>query len=117
MPAGGDPPDPGLTSTVFNALAAMNYDSSAMSFKNATNQLIYMFLERGSTISDSRWFYGTDAEGGNSPRGQIPQLTYDVVHGGTFDSQTQKISYASKYYRLRIYRVGSKQYAQAIEVP
>ena len=117
MPVGTDPPDPQLTSTVFNALAAMNYDSGAMAFKNAAGEFIYMFLERGTTLDNTKWLYGTDTEGAENPRGQIPQLTYDVVHGGTLNVQTQNVSYAGKYYRIRIYRASTKQYAQAIEVP
>ena len=117
--AGLDPPDPELTSTVFNALAAMTYDSTAMAFKDANNNLIYMFVERGQTTEDTRWFYAKDSDGGTSPRGQIPQITYDVVHGGTLNTQTQKISYAGKSYRIRIFRDYStgKQLAKAIEVP
>ena len=117
--SGSDPPDPELTSTVFSALAAMTYDSNALAFKNAQNDLIYMFVERGQTSEDTRWFYGKDSEGGTSPRGQIPQITYDVIHGGTLNTQTQKISYQGKYYRIRIYRdqATGKQLAKAIDVP
>ena len=119
MPAGGTPIDPELTSTVFSDLQAMNYDSAALAFKDANNNLIYMFLERKTgTVSTGQWFYGTDTEGGVNPRGQVPSTTYNVVHSGTLNTQTQKISYSGKYWRIRLQRdqATGKQFAQAVEV-
>src|SRR5688500_6179596 len=104
MPDPNDPPDPGITSTTFNALQAMTYDSAAMAFKDGST-LYYMFVERKTgTIDVAQWFHATDSAGGNHPRGQIPQLTFDVIKNGTLDTQTQKITYNNKDYRIRIWR-------------
>ncbi len=119
MPVGGDPPDPEMPSAVFNALAAMTYDSQNMAFKDANNAYHWLYVERKTgTITDSRWFQGLASEQGTSPKGLIPQLTYDVIHGGTLDTQTQKISYQNKDYRIRIYwdSQNAKQLAQAVAV-
>src|SRR5688500_8440631 len=119
MPSGGTPIEPELTSTVFNALHAMTYDAVALAFKDASNNLNYMFLERKTgTFSTGQWFYGTDTEGGVNPRGQIPLLTYTVINNGTLDTQAQKTADSGKYYRIRIQRdqATGKQVAQAVEV-
>lgn len=118
MPGGTDPPDPSISSTTFSALQAMTYDSGAMAFKSGST-LYFMFVQRKSgTVDCCEWFHATDSEGSENPRGLIPQLTFDVVKNGTLNTQTQKISYQGKSYRIRIYRdtATGKQLAQAIEV-
>ena len=117
--SGYDPPDPGITSTTFNALQAMDYDAGAMAFKNGSVVLYYMFVQRKGTSADvCEWFHDTDAGGGINPRGEIPQLTYDVIKNGTLNTQTQKISYLGKSYRIRVCRDTSSGalLAKAVEV-
>ena len=116
MPAGGDPPDPALPQAVFTALHSMTYDAAAMAFKSGAD-LYFLFVERkpGGSVDQGRWFYGKDSEGGKSPKGQIPQITYDVVHGGTYNPTTGKIAYGGHNYFLWLMRETSsgKQLAQA----
>jgi len=120
MAGPNDPPDPEMPSAVFSALAAMTYSSTDMAFKDGAGTEYWLYVERKTnTVSDGRWYYGTSGDQGTHPKGLIPQLTYDVIHGGTLNSQTQKIAYQSQNYRIRLYwdATTSKQLAQAIVVP
>jgi len=116
---GNDPPDVGFTATTFSALQALGYSSDEMAFKDGSGNFYYLFLQRKTgTIDVCEWLHATDSDGTDRPRCDVPQLTYDVIKNGTLDTQTQKISYQGKYYRIRIMRDVSagRQIAQAIEV-
>src|SRR5688572_25909934 len=105
MPQPNDPPDPGITSTVFNALQAMSYDASLQAFKDTAGDRYFLFVQRKSnTVDVAEWVHATDTEGGDNPRGLVPQLTFDVIKSGTLNTQTQKIAYAGKNYRIRLQR-------------
>lgn len=120
MPSGNDPPSPRLPKTVFDALNAMTYDAAAQAFADAAGKLHYLFVEGdpAQAPNESFWFYGTDTEGGVNPRAQIPSGTAEVITQGTYETQTNTISYNSKSYRLRLQRdpATNTQVAEAIGV-
>lgn len=118
MPFGSSPPDPGMPQPVFNALRAMAYDPSKEAFASG-GLLYYLGLQRknGGSSECGEWFFGTDAEIAENPLGRVSQLTYDVIHGGTY-IPNGTIAYQGSNYRIRVTRnaQNSKQYGTAIVV-
>jgi len=114
MPVGGTPPDLGLPQPVFDALHGMAYDSANRAFKSGSN-LYFMFAETKPGVQDgAQWFYGTNAEGGINPKGFIPQITYDVIHNGTYNPSNGTVSYSGSNYRIRLMRdTTGKPWAEA----
>jgi hypothetical protein len=84
----------------------MTYSSTAKAFVDASNNNNYLFVENDGNGA-ARWFYGTDAEGGTNPRGQVPSLTFNVIRYGTYDSQTGTVAYDTDSYRIRLERDSS----------
>lgn len=119
MPAGSDPPDPGVTATLFNTLHAMTYDAGQMAFVSGATRY-WLFVERKSAtdIDVARWFHATDAEGAENPKCLVPQLTFDVFKNGSYNSGNGTISYQGQSYRIRMFRdqAAGKQIAKAIPV-
>src|SRR5262245_39576849 len=101
MPTGVGPPDPGLPQSVFNALNGMSYDSTNLAFSDS-GTLNYMFVEQGESEDVARWFYGTASEGGNHPRAKIPQNTYDIIHGGTYNTSDSTVAYSGRNHRFAL---------------
>lgn len=118
MPSGGDPPDPVLTASLVTTLRTFGYDSTQFAYTSGATKY-WLFVERVTgTIDRAEWFYATDAEGGVNPKFLVPQLTFDVIKNGTYNTGTGTITYSGSNYRIRLYRdVGAgKQLAQAVVV-
>lgn len=112
MPSGSTPPEIFLPEAVFDALQAMSYSSTQKAFLDGTTP-IYMFVEK-DTNGAPRWFYANDADGGINPRGEIPQLTADVILYGAWQGGT--VSYNGSTYKIRLERVSGVHTAKAYTV-
>jgi len=115
MPYGDVPPKPNLPQAVFDALHPLDYDSAHQAFTDGSGVFYYLFVQKkqGGNADEAEWFYGTDAEGGVNPRGQIPQATYDVFSGGSFRHGT--VTYKGDRYAVRLARdSGGTHIAEAI---
>lgn len=119
MPTPQAPPILNVPQAVFNGLTNLDYDSTNEAFEDAsTTTLYYLFVEEKSSGSDCGiWQYATDSQGSDNPRGQIPQLTYDIFSGGTYNSSENAIDYNRKTYKFRLERDASGNHiAKAVEV-
>jgi hypothetical protein len=103
MPTGTDPPPIQLLQSVFDALYDMTYSATAKAFRDAQSNNIYLFVEKDANGAP-QWFYATNTDGGVNPRGEIPSLTADVILNGTYNSQTQAVSYGGSNYKIRLER-------------
>jgi len=103
MPNGTDPPPVTLPQSVFNALTGLSYSPSNASFLDANNVPTYLFVESDANGAP-RWFYGTNSEGAENPRGQIPSLTAEVINNGLYNSQTGAVAYNGANYKFRLER-------------
>ena len=110
MPSGTGPPDVMLPQGVFDALNLLSYSSSQKAFLSGTTP-IYLFVDKDSNGAP-RWFYGSDTDGANHPRGEIPALTAEVIQLGTWQ-QGGTISYGGSTYRLRLERDSGVHVAKA----
>ena len=115
MPTGDDPPKPRLPETVFDALAELSYDSTNKCFDDNGDR-VWMFIEEDSTGSynSGAWFYGETADGGLSPWGLIPQNTYDIIDGGTYNDGGVK--YEGTTYRFALQNVSGKFQVIAVAI-
>ena len=116
MPTGNDPPDPDLPQSVFDAVHAMAYDSTAQAFKNTSGTKYWLFVQKksGGSYDQASWFYATETEGASNPKGLIDQNTFNVISGGTFNSSNNTISYQNGSYRVRLKRDSTnKLFAEA----
>ena len=103
-----------MPETVFNALRLMNYDAGNQAFSSG-GTLYYLFAERtpGTQADRVRWWNATVAQGGNKPKGLVPQLTYNVVHSGTYNRTTGTINYQGANYLIRLVASGGALVAEA----
>jgi hypothetical protein len=104
MPAGTDPPDLGMPQALFNTLHGFTYNATAKTFVNAAGvqQFLYAQKKTGGSYDQGEWFYGTASEGGSNPKALVPQLTYDVIHNGTYNTSDATVTYTSQKYRFRL---------------
>lgn len=119
MPTPDPPPLLNVPQAVFNGLTGLDYDSSNLAFEDtSTSTLYYLFIEEQSSGSACGvWQYATDTQGSANPKGQIPQETYDIFSGGTYNSSENAIDYNRKTYKFRLERDASgTQIAKAVEV-
>ncbi len=99
MPQGNGPPKVFLPESVFDALVPLSYSSSQKAFLSGTTP-IYLFVEKDSNGAP-RWFHGTDADGANHPRGEIPAWTAEIIQSGTWQ-QDGTVSYDGSAYHIRL---------------
>jgi hypothetical protein len=119
MPTPTAPPTYNVPQAVFNGLTNLDYDSANDAFKDsATSTLYYLFVEAQSSGSACGvWQYATPLQGVLNPRGKIPQLTYDIFSGGSYNSSKNAIDYQAKTYKFRLERDATgTSLAKAIEV-
>jgi hypothetical protein len=120
MPNPSTPPTLNVPQAVFNGLRYFDYDSTNKAFEDpASSTLYYLFVEKQAGGGDACgiWQYGSDSEGAVNPRGNIPQLTYDIFAGGSYNSSESAIDYDSKTYKFRLERdAGGLHIAKAVEV-
>ncbi len=104
-----NPPSPGLSQNVFDALHAFTYDSSLECFKDAGGTRYYMFVEGPSSgaYNLANWNYDTSSSTITNPRAKISQSSFDIMKNGTYNSSTEKVSYNGKDYRFLLIRDGS----------
>lgn len=98
MPQGDDPPIPFLPEGVFDALTAMTYASADKAFDLGGGKY-WPFIEEGSAADKCQWNYGKASEIGINISTLVPQATYDVIDGGTWNDGV--VAYNSKNYKFR----------------
>ena len=77
MPTGSDPPPVRMSSTVFNALTGMDYNSTAKAFTDAQSNSVFLFVEKDAN-DKCQWFYGTNTHPENS-NVVVPRLDDQLV--------------------------------------
>ncbi len=83
-----------------NWAVTYGHDASAQAIKDASNGLNYLYLAKSNTTGRVAWALRTDANSNGCPPAKIPTATFDVIHGGTIDKTTGKITYGGKQYML-----------------
>ena len=93
----------------FNDLSSYNYDSSAEAFDDR-GTLHYMYaggFDNGLSAAVIEWVDGTASQYADIVRCKIPQLTYDVINGGTYNTSDNSVTYQSTNYKFVLARDGS----------
>lgn len=107
MPTPDPSPALGLPVAVHNGLKNLSYNATKQAFESS-GTFYYLFVEKKSSPDDcAQWNYGTNADGANNPRANIPQDVYDIITGGTYNSSEQAIDYGGSTYHFKLTRNGS----------
>lgn len=100
-----------------NDANAYGFDSVKLGIKNSSGAAQYLFLGKSATANHIAWYLRDTANGGNCIAAKIPQATFDIIKGGTLDTSSMKISYASHQYLLEARDDGSgKVIAYAVQM-
>ena len=103
MPTGGEPPAVAMPAGVFSTLHGFTYNSTSKGFDDGSGNVVFLFVETDGA-GGARWFYATNSQGGNNPKGVVPTLTSNIILGGTHDAQTGVMTHNSTNYRIRLER-------------
>ena len=101
MPQGSEPPTPKLTESVFDTVSAMSYNSSKRAFESSgVYYSLFVDRESGGPVNAGEWFAAKEGQGNKAPWGYVPQGTYDIISGGTWDDYV--IDYSGNSYRISL---------------
>jgi hypothetical protein len=80
------------------------YDAGKLAIKDASANANFLYVGKSATSGHVAWFLRTSTYSGGCPEAKIPQATFDVIKGGTLNTQTGVISYGGHTYVLELKR-------------
>lgn len=118
MPVPKLPPKGIMASGTVTALAGGSYNSFTKGFTYHGNSY-RLTVERqtgGSACVEWTHCSTTEASTYNNPQAKMSSSTWDVVHNGSYDTQTDTYSYNNDSYEVRMEELNGELYATAVKV-